>query len=543
MTPARIFHVLLNLLRRGAVERALDDELHAALDLLTREKLSAGLPHSEARRRALLELGGLEQVKEECRDARAGAWLDTLVQDLRYSVRVLRRSPGFAVAAALTLALGIGGATAVFSIVNAVVLRPLPYRDPGRLLALVGIDPRMPGMQLGVTPGSYTELRRRARSLSPMAALRPGRKVRIIGQAETTQATGALATADFFELMGVPPVLGRTFGPHDARPGSAPVAVIGYGLWQRVFGGDSRALGRTLILDETAVPIVGVMPASFAQPAECEAWISSDLDSAGSTDFRGGDLTILGRLRPGVSQDQGNSELRALRVAPSGTQTADAVDHELRGHVVEEVARPHRTLLLVLLGAVGLLLAIAVFNVANLQLVQTTGRMREIAVRLALGATRGRVLRQFLLENSVLSLLGGAGGIAASVLGVKSLAAGAARIVPRAAEANIDGTVLAFACAVSLAAGALIGLLTVWRASRAPSGHLKQGAAGFRGAEAKPGRLRFLLTAAQAALSIVLLTAAALLMRSVFVRTSSPPWESGSSLAAASPWATSARSW
>jgi len=351
---SRIIRSFRNLLRKSTVEQALDDELQSSVELLTGEKMNAGLSRPEARRRALIELGGVEQVKEECRDARGGAFLDTLARDLRYSVRVLRRSPGFTMAATLTLALGIGGATAVFSIVNAVLLRPLPYRDPGRLVTLFGVDPKMPEMRLGVTPGSYAEIRRRSRGFSTVAALRPGRKIRIVGNGETTQAAGALATGDFFDLMGVPALLGRTFGPQDARPGSAPVAVIGYGLWQRTFGGAPTAIGRTVIVDEASVPIVGVMPSSFAQPAKCEVWIAFDLDSADSTDFRSGDLTILGRLRHNVSLARCNSELKALHAGPS--QAAANVSPELQGLMLEEVDGWHRELLVVLLVPFSLLL-------------------------------------------------------------------------------------------------------------------------------------------------------------------------------------------
>lgn len=515
--PGRVGHLLRNILRRSAVEQALDDELESSVELLIDEGVRAGLTRAEARRRAIIELGGIDQVKEQCREARGGAFLDTLARDLRYSARVLRKAPGFTLAAVLTLALGIGGATAVFSVVNAVLLRPLPYQEPEKLVTLFGVDPKMPEMRLGVAPGSYSEIRRRSGSFTTLAALRPGRKVQIIGAGEATQAAGALATGDFFRLMGVPALLGRTFGPADARPGSAPVAVISHGLWQRAFGGDPGAIGRTIVIDEAAVTILGVMPASFAQPAKCEVWMAFDLDLANSGDFRSGDLTVLGRLSRNVSLMQCNSELKGLHTGRAEGQTGRRVTPELQGKMLEEVQGSHRELLVVLQGAVGLLLVIAMFNVANLQLVRLAGRTREIAVRLALGATRGHLLRQFVLENTILSVLGGAGGVATAVLGVRFLVSGAVKIIPRAAETKLDGTVLAFACALSVITGLLIGLLTMWHTNRMPAGDLKQGAAGLRGMGPQSHGMRHLLTGAQVALSVVLLVAAALLMRSFFL--------------------------
>ncbi len=368
----------------------------------------------------------------------------------------------------------------------------------------------MPEMLLGVTPGDYTQVRLRFPSFSAVAALRPARKVGVVGKEETTQAAGVRATGGFFDLMGVPALLGRTFGPLDGQRGAAPVAVISYGLWRRAFGADPETIGRTVVVGEDSAPIVGVMPPSFAEPAASEFWVSSDLDSVDSSDFRSGDLTLLGRLRPNVSLTRCNADFNAFRSGES------SVSPELEGGVIEEVSESHRKLLLVLLGAVGLLLVIAVFNVANLQLAQVAGRTREIAIRVALGATRGRLLRQFLIESSILGLLGGAGGVASAFLGLRVLIAGVARIIPRAAETTLDDVVLAFACGLSLTAGWFIGSFTVLRIRWVPTNNLRQGAVGSPGAEPGTQRVRYMLTALQVALSVVLLTAAALLMRSFF---------------------------
>ncbi len=445
--------------------------------------------------------------------------MSTLFNDIKYGLRMLARHPGFAAVAVLTLALGIGVCTAMFSLVNAVMLRPLPYRDPGRLVTVHEVDPKIPGMILGVAPASYMEARRQCSSFSKTAALRTGQKLRIRGAEETCQVVGALVTGDFFDLMGVPAQLGRTLGPEDGKPGTAPVAVISHGLWRRVFGSDPAVIGRIVEMNRVLIPVVGVMSPSFSEPENCEVWMPLDLDAAGSGDYNRGDLTLLGRLGRGSTLAQCNAALKTLSARQARMMSSgDASLAELQGHLLQDTEGRHRELLLLLLGAVGLLLVISVANVANLQLVQVVSRTREISIRLGVGATRGRLLWQFLLENLILSLLGGAVGVGAAFLCLRALAAGAAKVIPRAAQTSLDGTVLTFACLLSLVTGLTFGLLTVWHTSRMnPAENLRHGAAGLSGVMSGHRWLRYGLAGAQIALSLTLLLGAGLLMRSFFL--------------------------
>ncbi len=446
--------------------------------------------------------------------------MNNFLNDIKYALRMLRKSPGFTIMAVFTLALGIGGATVVFSVVNAVMLRPLPYRDPGRLVTVYEVDQKMPGMTLGVTPAIYVEVRRQCRSFSKMSALRQGQKVRIMGAEETCQVAGTLVTGDFFDLMGVSAQLGRTLGPEDAKPGAAPMAVISHGLWRRVFGEDPSVIGRIVEMNQVSIPVIGVMPPSFSYPEKCEVWMPLELDVANSSDYTSGNLNILGRLGQDVTLAQCNTELKTLSTQQqtkliSSSNTSRA---ELQGHLLQDIEGRHRELLLLLFGAVGLLLLISVANVANLQLVQVAGRMWEISIRMGLGATRGRLLRQFLSENLIISLLGGAVGVGVALLCLRALAAEAAKVIPRAGEMSLDGTVLTFTFLLSLVTALTFGLLTVWHTSRMNLvENLKHGTAGISGAISGHRWLRYGLAGAQIALSLTLFLGAGLLMRSFFL--------------------------
>jgi len=496
-------------------------EIDAHLQLEVERLKEQGLNEEDALVAARRAFGNVTQAQE--RFYESGRWLswDHFVQDLRSGLRQLRRTPGFTAAAVFTLALGIGGATAVFSVVNTVMLRPLPYLDPGRLVSVYGIDPKMPEMVLGVAPGSYVEARRQSRSLSKMAALRGRQKIQIMGNGEAYQVAGALVTGDFFDLMGVQARLGRTLGPGDAKSGAASVAVISHGLWLRVFGGDPGMIGRTVEMNHVSIPIVGVMPPSFAMPEACDVWMPLALDAVGSSDYNNGNLDVLGKLGQGATLAGFNAELKALGVQQARMISSSAASRgELRGGLLQGTEERHRELLLLLLGAVGLLLVISVANVSNLQLVQVAGRMQEISIRLGLGVTRGRLLSQFIAESLLLSLLGGAAGVGVAFLCLQALVAGVAKMIPRAAETTLDSAVLSFAFLLVLVTGLIFALLKVWRTSRMNvAENLKHGIAGISGATSGHRWLHYGLVAAQVALSLTLLLGAGLLMRSfLFLR-------------------------
>ena len=449
--------------------------------------------------------------------------MDSLLRDLRHSLRTLLRAPGFTAAAVLTLALGVGANTAIYTVVNSVLLKPLPFREPSRLVMVWERNRDGENERNVVSPGNYLDWRAQNRVFEDMATYLIWR-TNVTGLGEPEEVPIQLATTSFFSVLGVQPAIGRPFTAQEGAPGGEPVVILGHGFWQRHFGGDPGVLGRKIQLSGGPATIVGVMPAGFTfGRSTAELWAPYKINPA--VDYRkvsGRFLDVVARLKPGVTPQQADADMKA--VAARLEQQYPAFNTTWTTNVVtleEQVVGSVRQALLVLAGVVGFVLLIACANVANLMLARAAARQREIAVRTALGASAWRVARQMLTESMVLALVGGALGLVLAVWGTSALVAAAPDSLPRVQEVGVDGRVLTFTVAVSLLAGVLFGLVPAWQATRSDMhGVLKEGA---RGSTAGGSRLRGALVVSQVALSLVLLVGAGLMIRSFARLTAESP--------------------
>src|SRR5437899_8604807 len=404
--------------------------------------------------------------------------MDTLLHDLRSAFRALRHHPGFTLTAVLTLGLGIGANVAIFSVVNAVLLRPLPFEQPDRLVRVWGLHPQI-GHESASLP-DYLDWRAQTPSLASLSAL-SNTRFTLTGTGEPQMIRGAFVTADFFRTLGVAPLRGRTFTAGEDRRAAARVVVLGEGLWRRRFGADPAVLGRSIQLNGTAYTVVGITPASARIQAPIDAWATLDTDTTlgRRSDF----LHVVGRLTPGASLARAQEEMttvaRRLSERYPETNTNWSVDVlPLRDAMVG----PVRPALLLFMVAVGLVLLIACANVANLMLARAAAREHEVVIRTALGASRSRLLRQLLTESVVLALLGGSFGMLLAMWGVRGLGRIELGTLPRADEIGLDGRVLAFALALSVATGVLFGLAPAARlAGRTISEGLHDGSRSIAG--------------------------------------------------------------
>ena len=489
-------------------------ELASHLELHVADNLGRGMNPQEARRQALIKLGGVMQTQENYRERRTLPVLDTLLQDLRFAARMLRKNLGFTTVVVLTLALGIGATTAIFSVVYGVLLRPLPYTEPNRLMAIFEITPK--GVWNRLADPNFDDFRDQNRSFQATAKYSAG-VASVSGASEPTRTMVASVSPDFFKVFRVQPIIGRDFTAADARKGAAPVLLASFGYWKQHLGASPELSHAHLKIDNALFSVVGVLPDGFRFPADVDLWLPADLEGENPS-RTSHNYDAVGRLREGVSVRQANEDISAIARRIHDTSSEQG-EYLLKDGIVvplqESITGKARPALLVLLGAVGFLLLVACANVANLLLAQASVRERELAIRGALGAARGRLIRQFLTEAFLISLLSGGLGVLGAFTGVAGLVALAPEHLPRLDSVSINIPVLVFAFLLSSAVAVGLGVFTATRATssdvRERLGESGRGQAGSQSSQ----RIGRVIVAAQVAITLILVIGAGLLGRSL----------------------------
>ncbi len=511
------------LFRKEKLDAEVEEELQGHIDLRTERNIAEGMTPEQARGAALKQFGWTESIKEISRERRGVSWIEHFFQDVRFGSRMLRKNWGFTLVAVLTLALGIGANTAIFSVINTVLLRPLPYPHPDRLVTLWesgterGMDQRL------VSGPNYLDWKTQNRSFEEMAVC-PGwqgsTEFNLLLGDGVQKVHGTYASASFFTVFGVAPQLGRVFLPEEDQRQGNRVAILSWGLWQREFEGDRDVLGKTLAVDTYGrrdYTIVGVMPPGFGEPSKCELWLPLGWMGVTLTERRGAHWhNVLARLKPGVTLEQARVELNTIQSRIKQDHPGEIVGTDVSVVPLLEQALGHKmkVALFVLWGVVGGVLLIACGNIANLMLVRAAAREKEIAVRLALGASRPRIISQLLVESITLGLLGGVSGMVLAHWAVRVFIAMGSADIPRLNEVTIDHSALGFTLIISVLTGALFGLVPALQFSRPDlNASLKESgqaqSSGVRGT-----KVRDALVVAEVALSVVLLIGAALMLQS-----------------------------
>ena len=520
-----LFIRLRALFQRKAVETELDEELRFHFEQHVEKFLAAGLTREEATRRARLEFGGLDQVKEECRDARGTHFIESFLQDLYYGLRMLRKSPGFTAVAVLTLALGIGANTAIFSYVNAWIIKPLAYPQADRLMVLLSHDTKKGWTSTGVTSNAdfldYAQQNTSFEQIVPWTTW----YFNLTGDGPPDRVLGGMVGWNFFQTLGAQPMLGRTFVPQEAEAASSHVAILSRGLWESRFAGDPRIIGRAITLQRETYTVVGVMPASFQFPlmGVSNLWTPLALDEKVRNDRTSSWFSAFGRLKPGVTPEQAGVDFAAIaaRLEKSYPQTNTNETTLLSSMIFEIGKNEGKEQAMVCFWIVGLILLMACANVTNLMLARASQRTKEFALRGALGASRGRLVRQMLTEFLLLFSMGGVAGALFGVWGVhwieNSIPARIRGYLVNYGRGSLDGTTFAYTFGIALLCGIIFGLapalgtsgLDINRNLKETTGQAHGGRAGTRA--------RSVLVAGEIAMAVLVLISTALLVQD-FVR-------------------------
>jgi predicted permease len=511
--------------REDLLDQELDEEMASHLDMAVEENIRRGLPAEEARRQALVRFGGMQQARELHRESRGLPWLDIVIQDLRYTFRILRRDCGFTTVGVLILALGIGANIAVFSVVNTILLRPLPFRDPGQLVRIVEKDPKAGESSKTYTADATQDFQQKNHSFQSVSgyfAFTAPDNFKLVGTSQPVPSTGILVAEGFFQTLGVEPSLGRLFRPEEFVHHAQPAVLLSDSFWRRQLGADRGIVGRTINLSNTSVTVIGVLPNTFdfgsvfSPGAKVDLFVPYIMD-----DFRddGNDLALVGRLKPGVSLGEAQSEadqlFPQLFFEHKHPEYGKGYTAQLTG-LKEYISGKLRRSLIVLWYAVGLILLIVCVNLSNLLLARATVRSKEFAMRIALGASRRRLVLQLLTESLVLALAGAILGLGLAYVVMLYLAHQGSLALPLLSMVRVDGTVLAWTLLIAVTAAVLFGTAPGLRMSGGnPQEILKAGSGGPGASEGKKyDRLRSTLVVVEIALACVLLVGAGLLLRS-----------------------------
>jgi predicted permease len=523
---ARLTNAVRVVFRRKRVERELDDELRFHIEMQTKENIQRGMSPARARQAAMDTFGGYERVKEECRDARGARFVEMLGQDTRFALRTLRTNPGFASVAVLTLGLGIGANTAIFSVIQGVLLNPLPYEDPDRLVLVQQSAPLAGVPNTGVSIKEYFDYREQSPDFDALVEYHQMSFV-LLRRGDPDRVDTGVVSHNFFDVLGIRPMLGRTFGADDDRPGAAPVLLLSYSYWQTKFGGDPSIVGQVFEMNDKPHTVVGVLPNVPHYPQENDVYmpvLACPFRAAAERTIAQNRrvfsaLVVFGRLRPGVSRERAASGVEAIcgrfvRENPRNYRagsgfTATALD--VRG----ELTRNARPMLLILLATTALVLLLACANVANLALARVLRRDRELALRTAVGAGRSRLVRQLLTESTLLALAGGIVGLIFASATIDMLTLFIGRFTDRADEISLDPRVLLFALGVSMVTGLIFGTVPAMASRMDVVKALKEGGKGGA-AGGTHRRLQGALIVVQVAVSVMLLVGAGLLLASFY---------------------------